>query len=70
VFPAGAGRTRVAIPSDIDALLAHDHETARQWRLRVREALEAAFASGYAIMGFAGERGEAVGWYVLERRRD
>ena len=60
-------RARLAIPSDIDALLAHDAEDALIWRYRVRAALESAFANGYAITGFAGQRGSAVGYLQLER---
>jgi predicted GNAT superfamily acetyltransferase len=66
-YPAAGNRARVAIPSDIDALLALDPASALRWRLRVREALEDAFANGYAIVGFAGERGAETGWYVVGR---
>jgi predicted GNAT superfamily acetyltransferase len=62
--PASA---RLAIPSDIDSLLAHDPEDALIWRYRVRAALEDAFASGYAITGFAGHRDSAIGFLQLER---
>jgi predicted GNAT superfamily acetyltransferase len=58
---------RLAIPSDIDTLLASDPEDARNWRIRTRAALEAAFAAGYAITGFAGQTDSAAGYLLLER---
>ena len=60
-------RALLAIPGDFDGLLASDPARAREWRFRLREGLEAAFASGYAVTGFAGRRGEPLGYYVLER---
>lgn len=66
-WPATTARARLAIPSDIDQLLSRDPADALSWRMRVREALEDAFAAGYAITGFAGERGSEVGWLVVER---
>lgn len=56
---------RIAIPTDIDAMLATEPEEARMWRLRLRDQLQRAFADGYAITGFAGQRDAEVGWYVL-----
>ena len=67
-YPAGSPRARVAIPSDIDALLAADPSVARAWRFALREQLAEAFAAGYAITGFAGSRGGARGYYLLERQ--
>ncbi|HYI15773.1 MAG TPA: hypothetical protein VEX37_10315 [Thermomicrobiales bacterium] len=61
-------RARLAIPSDIDSLLAHDAEDALIWRYRVRAALEDAFANGYAITGFAGQRDSSAGYLQLERK--
>jgi len=58
---------RVAIPSDIDALLAEDPQDALTWRQRVRFALEDAFASGYAISGFARHRTGNNGYLLLQR---
>jgi predicted GNAT superfamily acetyltransferase len=66
--PSVTGRARLAIPSDIDALLAADPARGRAWRFAVRTALQRAFAAGYAITGFAGSRDEPLGCYVLERR--
>jgi predicted GNAT superfamily acetyltransferase len=60
-------RARLAIPSDIDTLLASDRANALSWRYRVRTALEDAFTNGYAITGFAGHRETAVGYLQLER---
>jgi predicted GNAT superfamily acetyltransferase len=60
-------QVRVAIPGDIDGLLASDPAQAHEWRHRLRKILEAAFASRYAITGFAGRRGESRGYYLLER---
>jgi predicted GNAT superfamily acetyltransferase len=60
-------RVRLAIPGDFDGLLSSDPALASEWRYRLRDNLEAAFASGYVITGFAGRRGEPYGYYVLER---
>ena len=42
----------VAIPSDIDALMAADPQAALAARLRLRGVLQPAFAAGQAILGF------------------
>jgi chorismate synthase len=42
----------VEIPADIDRLLSENPAQARAWRMRVREALLAAFAEGFAVTGF------------------
>lgn len=60
-------RARLAIPSDIDAVLTRDPEEARAWRLRVRTELESAFTNGYEITGFAGQSGSPTGNLLLER---
>ncbi len=60
-------RARLAIPGDSDGLLAFDPARAREWRFRLRDNLEAAFASGYVVTGFAGRGGEPHGYYLLER---
>jgi predicted GNAT superfamily acetyltransferase len=60
-------RARLAIPGDFDGLLAFDPARAREWRFRLRDNLEAAFASGYVVTGFAGRGGEPHGYYLLER---
>ena len=60
-------RVRLAIPGDFDGLLAEDPAQAREWRFRLRGNVEAAFASGYSITGFAGQRGASRGYYLLER---
>jgi predicted GNAT superfamily acetyltransferase len=60
-------RVRYEVPGDFDGLLASDPAQAREWRHRLREILEAAFASGYTLTGFAGRRGDPCGYYLLER---
>ena len=62
-----APRVRLAIPSDIDSLVAADPARAHDWRLHLRDHLQPAFNHGYAITGFAGQRSDDVGWYVLEQ---
>ncbi len=47
----GAAAT-IEIPADIDALLAHDPASARDWRMRLRAVLPRAFAAGYAVTEF------------------
>ena len=59
----------VAIPADIDALLAARPDQALAWRLRIRETLCQAFAAGFAITGFRPALGDADPAYLLERRR-
>jgi len=68
-YAPGTSESRVvlAVPGDFDGLLASEPARAREWRFRLRDNLEAAFASGYVITGFAGRRGEPYGYYVLER---
>jgi predicted GNAT superfamily acetyltransferase len=61
------GRVRVAIPSDIDTLLAREPEDARAWRFRVRASLDSAFAAGYQITGFAGHASSWRGYLQLDR---
>ena len=59
----------VAIPADIDALLAAQPDQALAWRLRMRETLCQAFGEGFAITGFRPALGDADPAYLLERRR-
>ncbi len=63
----GPNQARVAIPADIDALLATDPPAALAWRYRVRAALEGAFAAGYGIDGFASASSGAWGNLLLAR---
>lgn len=58
----------VAIPADIDALLAAQLDHALAWRLRIRETLGQAFSAGFAITGFRPALGDADPAYLLERR--
>jgi len=67
--PNTVSPVRIAIPSDIDTVLEADPTAARDWRFRLRDALNDAFARGYAITGFAGERGTPVGYYVLDDKK-
>jgi predicted GNAT superfamily acetyltransferase len=64
-----AERVLVETPADIDGLLVRDFPAAREWRERVRTALESAFAQGYAITDAVFERGagEERAFFVLER---
>ncbi len=64
---ASESRARLAVPGDFDGLLASDPARTREWRFRLRDNLEAAFASGYVVTGFAGRGGEPHGYYLLER---
>ena len=70
--PFGPGMSevaaRVAIPADIDTLLATRPEEALAWRLQLRETLCQAFAAGFAITGFRAAAGGAGPAYLLERR--
>jgi predicted GNAT superfamily acetyltransferase len=63
----GTGRFRVEIPGDIDAIKAADMGLARAWRLHIREALEAAFAAGFGIVGCVTEpeEGQRRSFYIL-----
>lgn len=54
---------RVAIPLDIQAVLARDERRAAAWRASTREALERALALGYRVTRFV--RDDAHGFYVL-----
>ncbi|MCP3804310.1 GNAT family N-acetyltransferase [Allokutzneria sp. A3M-2-11 16] len=50
----------IALPADIEALRLSDPASALRWRLAVREAVELAFAEGYAVTGMTPD-----GSYVL-----
>ena len=54
----------IELPDDIVALRSESPQAAAQWRIAVREALVAAFADGFTIIGASG-----AGGYVLERDR-
>ena len=60
----------VALPADIDALLAADLAEAMAWRFRLRETLIQAFSEGFVITGFRPAAGNANPAYLLERRRE
>lgn len=61
--------TLVAIPADIDALLAARPDQALAWRLRMRETLCQAFAAGFIITEFRPAVGDSDPAYLLERRK-
>lgn len=65
--PTTPDRARLAIPADIDGVLATDPAIGRAWRFTIRTALQRAFVDGYAITGYSGRREDALGYYVLER---
>ncbi|TVR94838.1 MAG: hypothetical protein EA416_02845, partial [Trueperaceae bacterium] len=59
----------IDVPTDVQHLKRDTPETAKAWRLAVRQALTAAFAAGYrAVDVLHGEEdGAPVAWYHLER---
>jgi predicted GNAT superfamily acetyltransferase len=63
-------QARLPLPVDIDALLAEDPERALEWRMRLRETLTAAFAEGFAIVGFLPAQPGSDPNYLLERNRE
>jgi predicted GNAT superfamily acetyltransferase len=65
VDTARESRVRVAIPSDIEGMIATDLPGLEVWRRSTRSAFERYLASGYGVGGFV--RGTEAGWYVLER---
>jgi predicted GNAT superfamily acetyltransferase len=60
----------VAIPDDIDRLVAADPDAARGWRETVRDGLEGAFAEGWRVTGFAPGQDAARGESALVLERD
>jgi len=71
LFEAGATEDVVfiAIPADIDALLAGKPADALAWRLQLRDALGQAFAAGFTITGFRPAIAGKNPAYLLERQR-
>ena len=63
-----ASEALIAIPADIDAMLANQPADALAWRHRLRELLPKAFAEGFAITGFRAAREDAEPALILERR--
>ena len=59
----------IAVPADIDTLLATRPDEALAWRLRLRETLCQAFTAGFVITGFRPAVGDAAPAYLLERRK-
>jgi len=58
----------LAVPADIQALKARDHALALAWRHAVRDALEPAFAAGYAAVEFLRSADGARAAYLLVRQ--
>ncbi len=67
-----AHAARIAIPDDVDALLAADPDAARRWRLDTRAQIEGAFADGWHVTGFAPGTGpdRSASSLLLERPHD
>ena len=59
--PADGAPLVVTLPENFQQVKRVDPAGALRWRLAVREALESAFAAGYAITGYQGAR------YILTR---
>lgn len=57
----------IAIPADIDAMVARAPDAALAWRMRVRKALMTAFAEGFTIVGFHPAAEQASPVLILER---
>lgn len=64
----GDSHLLVAIPSDFQAIKARDRDLALRWRHAVREALEPAFAAGYAAVEFLRSADRARGAYLLVKQ--
>lgn len=64
VPPAGEQRLLLEIPRDIQAIKREDPALALAWRHTVRAAFEAAFAAGYAAIGFL-RAADGRGAYLL-----
>ena len=60
-------RVLVEIPSDFQSLKARDRALALEWRLAAREALDPAFAAGYAAVEFLRGADGTRGAYLLVR---
>ncbi|HYJ26269.1 MAG TPA: GNAT family N-acetyltransferase [Nocardioides sp.] len=60
IVPPGAAASWVAVPHDVELLRRADLEQARSWRLKVREQLTTALATGGHVEGFDKERGYLV----------
>lgn len=56
---------RIAIPRDLDAVRRAAPDAVLSWRLALREAMQAAFAQGFAAVDFLIQNGECA--YLLKR---
>jgi predicted GNAT superfamily acetyltransferase len=64
----GNEEIRVAIPSDITALMDDEVGLAREWRSATRSVFTHYLTSGYEVRGFA--RGPSASYYLLARYQD
>lgn len=62
-----ASRALLPLPPDVDRLLASDPAAVLRWRLALRDGLSRAFAEGFAVAGFVGDRERTAAWYLLDR---
>jgi predicted GNAT superfamily acetyltransferase len=67
-----APRVLIPLPGDVDRLVREASGAAAAWRLRLRAALTAAFADGYAIVGFVAtpDWPDAEAVYLLAQEND
>jgi predicted GNAT superfamily acetyltransferase len=65
-----ADLARLALPAHIDALLTSDPAAALSWRLRLRDALTAAFDEGFSIVGFLPAISDGDPDYLLRRTQE
>jgi predicted GNAT superfamily acetyltransferase len=58
---------RVEVPADAESLFAEAPDLARQWRSRLRAALQWCMASGYSIRAFDIDEETSQGFYLMTR---
>lgn len=58
---------RVAVPSDIHAVLRADPRVAAEWRSTTRSAFQYALSGGYQVVGFSLAPEDDRGYYLLSR---
>lgn len=57
----------IAVPSDVDALRRAATDATAQWRLALRDALQASFAAGLTAVDVERDAGPGIAAYVLAR---
>lgn len=62
-----ASRVLLPLPPDVDRFLAADPASVLRSRLALRDGLTRAFAEGFVVAGFVGDRERNDAWYVLDR---